>query len=62
MYGFRKISRKKSELSFRHEYFVRGKREEYYKIKRKTKSDKNMNSKRELANKVREEVDQMKET
>ena len=39
MYGFQKISRKKSEMIFQHEHFVRDQESNYHLIKRKTKSE-----------------------
>ena len=39
MYGFRKISRRKNEMIFHHENFIRDKTSLYHLIKRKVKAE-----------------------
>lgn len=61
MYGFHKISRRKNELIFHHEFFIRGRQEQYYMIKRKCKNDGNGGLKELINYKIGEEMKRMED-
>ena len=61
MYGFHKASRRKSELVFRHDYFIRDKEDQYYLIKRKGKNERNMVMNKTANMKIRRELHKLRE-
>ena len=56
MYGFKKISRRKNEMIFYHEYFIRDKGEQYPLIKRRSKVEVIPKQELEMNAQIKEQV------